>query len=425
MRESNPRGSIPTLNRRVVVTGVGLLCGCGIGTEEVWKNILAGQSGIGPITLFDASAHDARIAGEVRGFDPLNWVEKKEIKKMGRFIQFAMAAADCAMKTSGLAVTPENSEQIGVYVASGIGGFDVIEREHTKLMQGGPGKVSPFFIPATIINLASGHVSIRYGARGPNSATATACSASAHAIGDAFRIIQRGDAEAMICGGAEAAITPLSVAGFASARSLSTRNDEPTRASRPFDAQRDGFVIGEGAGILILEELEFARRRGARIVAEVVGYGMTGDAFHITQPAEGGDGAYRVMKRTVADAGVTPDVVGYVNAHGTSTPIGDAIETAAMKRLFGDCAKSVPVSSTKSMTGHLLGGAGGLEAGISVLALRDQILPPTINLENPDPECDLDYVPKQARKAELQYALSNSFGFGGTNACLLFKLWQS
>ncbi|HVN09882.1 MAG TPA: beta-ketoacyl-ACP synthase II, partial [Patescibacteria group bacterium] len=365
------------------------------------------------------------IAGEVRGFDPLNWVEKKEIKKMGRFIQFAIAGADFAMKMSGLQVTPENSENVGVYIGSGIGGFDVIEREHTKLMQGGPGKISPFFIPATIVNLAAGHVSIRYGAKGPNSATATACSASAHAIGDAFKIIQRGDADAMICGGAEAAITPLSVGGFASARALSTRNEEPARASRPFDAQRDGFVIGEGAGILVLEELEFARRRGAPVLAEIVGYGMTGDAFHITQPAEGGDGAYRVMKRTVADAKISPDAVGYVNAHGTSTPIGDAIETCAMKRLFGDRAKSVAVSSTKSMTGHLLGGAGGLEAGISILALRDQILPPTINLENPDPECDLDYVPLQARKAAVEYALSNSFGFGGTNASLLFKRWSA
>jgi len=412
------------LNRRVVVTGVGLLCGCGIGTEEVWKNIIAGASGIGPITLFDASAHDSRIAGEVRGFDPLNWVEKKEIKKMGRFIQFALAGAQFAMEMSGLQVTPENSERVGAFVASGIGGFDVIEREHTKLLQGGPGKVSPFFIPATIINLAAGHISIRYGARGPNSATATACSASAHAIGDAFKIIQRNDADAMICGGSEAAITPLSVGGFAAARALYTRNEEPTRASRPFDAQRDGFVIGEGAGILVLEELEFARRRGARILAEIVGYGMTGDAYHITQPAEGGDGAYRVMKCTLADAGTAPSAVSYVNAHGTSTPIGDAMETCAMKRLFGDRAKSVPVSSTKSMTGHLLGGAGGLEAGICILALRDQILPPTINLENPDPQCDLDYVPNHARKAELQYTLSNSFGFGGTNACLLFKRWE-
>jgi len=412
------------VNRRVVVTGVGLVCGCGIGTEEVWKNLLAGTSGIGPTTLFDASAHDSRIAGEVRGFDPLNWVEKKEVKKMGRFIQFAMAGASFAMEMSGLIVTPENSERVGAFIASGIGGFDVIEREHSKLLQGGPGKVSPFFIPATIINLAAGHVSIRYGARGPNSATATACSASAHAIGDAFEIIQRNDADAMICGGAEAAITPLSVGGFAAARALSTRNDEPVRASRPFDAQRDGFVIGEGAGILILEELEFARSRGARILAEIVGYGMSGDAYHITQPAEGGDGAYRVMKLTLADAGVAPSAVSYVNAHGTSTPIGDAIETCAMKRLFGDRAKSIPVSSTKSMTGHLLGGAGGLEAGICVLALRDQVLPPTINLENPDPQCDLDYVPNQARKSSVEYALSNSFGFGGTNASLLFKKWS-
>ena len=411
------------MNRRVVVTGVGLLCGCGIGTEDVWKNILAGTSGIGPITLFDASAHDSRIAGEVRGFDPLNWVEKKEIKKMGRFIQFAMAGASFAMEMSGLQVTPENSERVGAFVASGIGGFDVIEREHTKLLQGGPGKVSPFFIPATIINLAAGHISIRYGARGPNSATATACSASAHAIGDAFKIIQRNDADAMICGGSEAAITPLSVGGFAAARALSTNNDQPTRASRPFDAQRDGFVIGEGAGILILEELEFARRRGARILAEIVGYGMTGDAYHITQPAEGGDGAFRVMKCTLADAKLSPDAVSYVNAHGTSTPIGDAIETCAMKRLFGERAKSIPVSSTKSMTGHLLGGAGGLEAGICILALRDQVLPPTINLENPDPECDLDYIPLHSREAAVEYTLSNSFGFGGTNACLLFKRW--
>jgi 3-oxoacyl-[acyl-carrier-protein] synthase II len=408
-----------------VVTGVGLLCGCGIGTAEVWRNITAGSSGIGPITLFDASAHDSRIAGEVRGFDPLNWVEKKEVKKMGRFIQFAMAGASFAMEMSGLKVTPENSERVGAFVASGIGGFDVIEREHSKLLQGGPGKVSPFFIPATIINLAAGHISIRYGARGPNSATATACSASAHAIGDAFKIIQRNDADAMICGGSEAAITPLSVGGFAAARALSTRNDEPTRASRPFDAQRDGFVIGEGAGILVLEELEFARRRGARILAEIVGYGMTGDAYHITQPAEGGDGAYRVMKCTLADAGLDPGAVSYVNAHGTSTPIGDAMETCAMKRLFDSRAKSIPVSSTKSMTGHLLGGAGGLEAGICILALRDQILPPTINLENPDPQCDLDYVPLDARKADVQYTLSNSFGFGGTNACLLFKRWSN
>jgi 3-oxoacyl-[acyl-carrier-protein] synthase II len=412
------------LNRRVVVTGVGLVCACGIGTEETWQNLLAGKSGIGPITHFDASQFDCRIAGEVRDFDPLQWIEKKELKKMGRFIQLAIAATDFAMKMAQLTITPEIADAAGVFIASGIGGFDVIEREHSKFLQGGPGKISPFFIPASIINLASGNISIRYGARGPNSATATACSASAHAIGDSFRIIQRGDAEVMITGGAEAAITPMGVGGFAAMRALSTRNDEPTRASRPFDAQRDGFVVGEGSGVLVLESLEHAQRRGAKILAELVGYGMSGDAFHITQPAEQGDGAYRVMKATLKDAKVGQDVVDYVNAHGTSTPIGDAIETTAVKRTFGDRAKKVAVSSTKSMTGHVLGGAGGLEAGISVLALRDQILPPTINYENPDPACDLDYIPNHARKATVNYALSNSFGFGGTNASLLFKRWE-
>jgi len=412
------------LNRRVVVTGVGLVCGCGIGTDEVWRNLLAGKSGIGPITQFDASAFDCRIAGEVHDFDPLKWVEKKELKKMGRFIQLALAASDFAMRMAGLEVKPEDATATGVYIASGIGGFDVIEREHSKFLHGGPGKISPFFIPGAIVNLASGHISIRYGAKGPNSATATACSASAHAIGDAFKIIQRCDAEVMIAGGSEAAITPMGVGGFAAMRALSTRNSEPERASRPFDAQRDGFVVGEGAGVLILESLEFAQRRGAKIIAEVAGYGMSGDAFHITQPAEGGDGAYRVTLATLKDAKISPDEVSYVNAHGTSTPIGDAIETEALKKVFGDRAKKVPVSSTKSMTGHLLGGAGGLEAGISVLALRDQILPPTINYENPDPACDLDYVPNKARKAEVVYAISNSFGFGGTNASLLFKRWE-
>jgi 3-oxoacyl-[acyl-carrier-protein] synthase II len=412
------------LNRRVVVTGIGLVCGCGIGTEEVWRNLLAGKSGIGPITLFDASAHDCRIAGEVRNFDPLNWVEKKELKKMGRFIQLALVASDFAMRMSGLQITPELANSAGVFIGSGIGGFDVIEREHTKLMQGGPGKISPFFIPATVANLASGHVSIRYGAKGPNSATSTACSASAHAVGDSFKIIQRGDADVMIAGGAEGAITPLSVGGFASMRALSTRNDEPERASRPFDAQRDGFVIGEGSGILVLESLEGAQRRGANILAEILGYGMSGDAYHITQPAEEGDGGYRVTLAALKDAKVPSAEVGYVNAHGTSTPLGDALETTTLKRVFGDNAKKVPVSSTKSMTGHLLGGAGGLEAGISILALRDQILPPTINYENPDPLCDLDYVPNHARKAELRYAVSNSFGFGGTNASLVFKRWE-
>jgi len=411
-------------SRRVVVTGIGLLCGVGLGTEEVWKALCAGQSGIAPITLFDASQHPCRFAGEVKNFDPLQYVEKKEVKKMGRFILFALAAADFAMKHAGLELAGELAERTGVYIGSGIGGFDVIEREHSELLAGGPRKISPFFIPATIVNLAAGYVSIRTGAKGPNSATATACSASAHAVGDSYKIIARGDADAMICGGTEAAITPMGVGGFTSMRALSTRNDEPQRASRPFDADRDGFVIGEGAGILILEALEVAQRRNARILAEVVGYGMSGDAFHITQPAEDGEGAFRVMRATLKDAGVPPEEVGYINAHGTSTPIGDKIETAAVKRLFGAHAQKVPVSSTKSMTGHLLGGAGGVEAGISVLALRDQILPPTINYEKPDPDCDLDYVPNKARKVELQYALSNSFGFGGTNAALLFKRWD-
>ncbi|HTP43422.1 MAG TPA: beta-ketoacyl-ACP synthase II [Candidatus Acidoferrum sp.] len=411
------------MNRRVVVTGVGLVCGCGIGTDEVWRNLLAGKSGIGPITHFDPAAFDCRIAGEVRNFDPLVWVEKKELKKMGRFIQLALAASEFAMQMAQLKLAPETADAAGVYIASGIGGFDVIEREHTKYMQGGPGKISPFFIPASIVNLASGHVSIRYGAKGPNSATATACSASAHSIGDAYKIIQRSDADVMIAGGSEAAITPMGVGGFAAMRALSTRNDEPERASRPFDAQRDGFIVGEGAGVLILESLEFAQKRGAPIFAEIVGYGMSGDAYHITQPAEGGDGGYRVTMAALKDAKISANDVGYVNAHGTSTPIGDAIETTALKRVFGERAKKVPISSTKSMTGHLLGGAGGLEAGISVLALRDQILPPTVNYENPDPECDLDYIPNQARKASVEYALSNSFGFGGTNASLIFKRW--
>jgi 3-oxoacyl-[acyl-carrier-protein] synthase II len=412
------------LNRRVVVTGVGLVCGCGIGTDEVWRNLLAGKSGIGPITHFDATAFDCRIAGEVRNFDPLVWVEKKELKKMGRFIQLALAASEFAMQMARLELKPEFADAAGVYIASGIGGFDVIEREHSKYLQGGPGKISPFFIPASIVNLASGHVSIRYGAKGPNSATATACSASAHSIGDAYKIIQRCAAEVMIAGGSEAAITPMGVGGFAAMRALSTCNDEPERASRPFDAQRDGFIVGEGAGVLILESLEFAQKRGAPIFAEIVGYGMSGDAYHITQPAEGGDGGYRVTMAALKDAKISADDVSYVNAHGTSTPIGDAIETTALKRVFGERANKVPISSTKSMTGHLLGGAGGLEAGISVLALCDQILPPTVNYENPDPECDLDYVPNQARKASVEYALSNSFGFGGTNASLIFKRWS-
>jgi 3-oxoacyl-[acyl-carrier-protein] synthase II len=413
------------LTRRVVVTGVGLVCALGIGTEESWKNLVAGQSGIGHITHFDATEFDCKIAGEVKNFDPFIWIEKKELKKMGRFIQLALAGADFAVRMAEWKPEQSDLDEVGVYIASGIGGFDIIEREHIKLMQGGPGKISPFFIPSAIINLASGHISIRYGARGPNSATATACSASAHSIGDSFKIIERSAAEMMICGGTEATITPMGVGGFASMRALSTRNDEPQRASRPFDADRDGFVVGEGTGILILESLEHAQKRNAPIFAEIVGYGMSGDAYHITQPAENGDGAYRVMKAALKDAKLCPDDIGYVNAHGTSTPLGDAIETTAMKRLFGERAinKKLPVSSTKSMTGHLLGGAGGLEAGISVLALRDQILPPTINQEKPDPACDLDYVPNVARKATVDYALSNSFGFGGTNAALIFKRW--
>jgi 3-oxoacyl-[acyl-carrier-protein] synthase II len=412
------------LTRRVVVTGVGLVCALGIGTEESWKNLIAGQSGVGRVTQFDTTGFDCKIAGEIKNFDPFMWIEKKELKKMGRFIQVALAGADFAIKSANWKPEDSDLNEVGVYVSSGIGGFDIIEREHRKLVEGGPSRVSPFFIPSAIVNLASGHISIRYGAKGPNSATATACSASAHAIGDSFKIIERGAADMMICGGTEATVTPMGIGGFAAMKALSTRNDDPAHASRPFDSGRDGFVVGEGAGILILESLEHAQRRNAPILAEIVGYGMSGDAYHITQPASDGDGAYRVMKAAIKDAHLVPEDIGYVNAHGTSTPLGDVIETRALKRVFGENAKNVPVSSTKSMTGHLLGGAGGLEAGISVLALRDQILPPTINLETPDPECDLDYVPNVARKASVEYALSNSFGFGGTNAALIFKRWS-
>ena len=412
------------MTRRVVVTGVGLVSAVGVGTEETWRSLLAGKSGVAPITHFDTTGFAATIAAEVKGFDPFQYVEKKELKKMGLFIQFALAASQFAMEQAQLKVTPELADRVGVYIGSGIGGFDVIEREHTALMQGGPRKISPFFIPAAIVNLASGFVSIRWGAKGPNSATCTACSSSTHAVGDSFKLIQRCAADVMICGGAEAAITPLGVGGFAAMRALSTRNQEPAKASRPFDRDRDGFVIGEGSGILILEELGLALKRGAPILAEVVGYGMSGDAFHITQPAEDADGAVRVMQSTLADANVLPEQVEYINAHGTSTLYNDRLETLAIKKVFGEHAAKLAVSSTKSMTGHLLGGAGGLEAGITVLALRDQILPPTINLENPDPDCDLDYVPNQSRKASVEYALSNSFGFGGTNAALLFKRYQ-
>ena len=404
------------------MTGLGLICGVGNTTDVVWKALLAGKSGVGRITSFDPTAFACQIAAEVKNFDPLNFIEKKEVKKMGRFIHVAIAAADEAMKMSGLKVTPENDERVGVHIGSGIGGFDIIEREHTALMAGGPRKISPFFIPAAIVNLAAGQVSMRFGAKGPNEATATACTTSAHSIGDSFRIIQHNDADVMIAGGAEAAITPMGVGGFAAMRALSTRNDAPEKASRPWDRDRDGFVMGEGAGIMILEELEFARKRGARILAEIAGYGMSGDAYHMTQPAPEHEGGFRVMRNAVRDAGVTPDVVGYVNAHGTSTPIGDTLEAHAIRNFFGE--RKIAVSSTKSMTGHLLGGAGGLEAGITVLALQDQILPPTINLENPDPDtAGMDLVPNQARKAEIEYAMSNSFGFGGTNGALLFRRW--
>lgn len=413
------------MGRRVVVTGIGLICAVGNSTDEVWKNLLAGKSGVARITAFDTSAFACQIAAEVKNFDPLQFIEKKELKKMGRFIHLALAASHEAMQMSGLQVNDDLAPRVGVHIGSGIGGFDVIEREHSNLIHGGPRKISPFFIPAAIVNLAAGHVSIRYNAKGPNEATCTACTSSAHSVGDAFKIISRCDADVMIAGGTEAAITPMGVGGFAAMRALSTRNDAPEKASRPWDSARDGFVIGEGAGILILEELEFARRRGANIIAEVVGYGMSGDAFHITQPAENGDGAYRVMLNTLTDAKIQPQQVGYINAHGTSTDLGDRLETVAIKRAFGDHAYKLAVSSTKSMTGHLLGGAGGLEAGVTALALRDQILPPTANLENPDEGCDLDYVPQHSRNTDMEYAMSNSFGFGGTNGALLFRRWNS
>ena len=407
--------------RRVVVTGVGLVTPLAIGTEETWKQLLAGASGIGPISLFDAAPFAARIAGEVKGFDPQVWVDKKDVKKMDRFIQFAIAASDIASKDARLEFSAAEAERVGVLIGSGIGGFATIEREYRTLLEGGPRRISPFFIPAVIINLAAGWVSIRTGAKGPNSATCTACATSAHAVGDAFRLIQRGDADVMIAGGSEAAITPLAVGGFAAMRALSTRNDDPTRASRPFDKDRDGFVMGEGSGILILEELDRARSRGAHIYCEIVGYGMAGDAYHISAPCEDGDGARRVMARALADAGVEPSAVDYVNMHGTSTPPGDRIEVAAVKAAFGDHARKLAVSSTKSMTGHLLGAAGAVETAITALAIRDGMLPPTINVENQDPECDIDCVPNHARKAEVRYALNNSFGFGGTNAAVVLR----
>ena len=409
------------MSRRVVITGVGLVSALGIGTTETWDGLLAGRSGIGPVTHFDAFDFSVRIAGEVKDFDPLRFIPKKDVKKMDAFIQYALAASEFAMEDSGLVIKEDDAARVGVFIASGIGGFGTIEREHSALLKGGPRRISPFFIPATIINLAAGHVSIRFGAKGPNSATATACSASTHAIGDAMKIIQRGDADAMIAGGSEAAITPMGIGGFAAMKALSARNDDPERASRPFDRDRDGFVVGEGAGVVVLEELEGARARGADIHAELVGYGMSSDAYHMTTPSESGDGARRVMQNAIADAGIPPTDVGYINAHGTSTPYNDRTETLAIRTVFGGHAEQLAVSSTKSMTGHLLGGAGGLEAGITALALKEQIVPPTMNYENPDPDCNLDYVPNEARKLSFEYALSNSFGFGGTNGALLLK----
>jgi 3-oxoacyl-[acyl-carrier-protein] synthase II len=412
------------MKRRVVVTGLGLVTPCGNDVESTWSALLRGESGVDYIKKFDTEKFSVKFAAEVKNFDPLNFLEKKEARRMGAFTHFAIAASDEAIKHSGLKIDDSNAEMVGTYISSGIGDFWAIEREHDKYLLGGPDRVSPFFIPQSIVNLAAGNVSIRHGAKGPNTATATACAAGAHAIGDSFRYIERGDADVMICGGAESAITPMSAAGFASMRALSTRNDDPKKASRPFDAERDGFVMGEGAGIVILEELEFAKARGAKIYAEIVGYGMSGDAFHITAPDETGSGPRRVMLKAIKDAGITPEQIGYINAHGTSTPYNDKFETLAIKQVFGDYAYNLPVSSTKSMTGHALGAAGGIEAVFSVLSIYNKTLLPTINYEFPDPDCDLDYVPNEPRQKEVQYVLSNSFGFGGTNACLIFKRWE-
>ena len=411
--------------RRVVVTGLGLVCGVGRTVKEVWGGLLEGRSGMAEIKAFDLTGHPVRFAAEVKDFDPLIFIDKKEARKMGRFIHFAIAAAQEAMDHSGLKIDESNRDRFGVHIGSGIGGFDVIEREHSAMLAGGPRKISPFFIPGSIVNLAAGHVSIRFGARGPNEATATACTSSAHSIGDAFRIIQRGDADAMIAGGTEAAITPMGVGGFAAMKALSTRNDDPTHACRPWDKDRDGFVVGEGAGILILEELEFAKARGAKILAEVIGYGMSADAYHMTGMAPEGEGCFRAMNAALKVAGISPDKIDYVNAHATSTPLGDALESKAIENVFGERALShkLLVSSTKSMTGHLLGGAGGLEAGITIMAMLKQTAPPTMNIEELDPQCRLNYVPNKPQSAKIDYALSNSFGFGGTNGSLVFRRW--
>jgi len=413
-----------TSSKRVVITGLGLVSPLGVGVETNWKALLAGENGIGSITKFDASAFNSQIAGEVKDFDPLEFMDKKEIRKMDPFIQYAIAAAEKAVEDAGIQKAFLEGDRAGVYVGSGIGGIGSIENQHEILLNKGPNRVSPFFLISSIINEASGQISIRYRARGPNSATATACATSTHAVGDSFRIIARGDADIMLAGGAEAPITPLGLAGFCSMRALSVRNDEPHRASRPFDVQRDGFVIGEGAGIIVLEELGMALKRGARIYAEIIGYGMSGDAYHVSAPSLDGEGAYQAMRKALEDAGISPDEVEYINAHGTSTPYNDKIETLAIKRLFGDHARKVSINSTKSMTGHLLGAAGSFEAAASALSLKNQVMPPTINYEFPDPECDLDYVPNKARPARIRYALSNSFGFGGTNGALVLEKFE-
>ncbi len=410
--------------RRVVVTGVGLVSPLGVGTAATWEGVLAGRSGIGPITRFDPAPFPSRIAGEVKGFQPELFLEKKDVKKTDAFIQYALAAAQFALEDSRLAIAEVGAERVGVIIGSGIGGLPLIERMHQVLLERGPDRISPFFIPGLIVNMAAGQVSIRWGARGPNSAPATACTTGLHAVGDAFRLIQHGSADAMICGGTESVVTPLAVGGFAAMKALSTRNDEPERASRPWDRDRDGFVIGEGAGILVLEELEAALRRGASVYCELVGYGMGGDAYHISAPDPEGRGAAAVMRAALVDAGVAPSAVGYINAHGTSTPLGDEAEVKAIKEVFGEHAHRLAVSSTKSSTGHLLGAAGGLEAGILALVLRHQVLPPTLNLDHPGEGCDLDFVPHQARPATLEHALTNSFGFGGTNGAVLMRRWQ-
>jgi 3-oxoacyl-[acyl-carrier-protein] synthase II len=405
--------------RRVVVTGIGLISPLGVGTDATWEGLLAGRSGIGPITRFDATAFPVRIAGELKGFQSEQWLEPKEARKVDRFCHFAVAAAELALRHGGFAITAENATRVGVVIGSGIGGLPMIEEQHSVFLEKGARRVSPFFIPGAIVNMTSGLVSIRVGAKGPNMSTCTACSTGAHAIGDAFMYIQRGYCDAALAGGAEAVITGMAVAGFANMKALSTRNEEPERASRPFDRDRDGFVIGEGAGILLLEEFESARRRGARIVCEVLGFGMSGDAFHITAPSEDGDGPARAMQAALDDAGIAPTEVDYINAHGTSTPYNDVIETTAIKRVFGEHARALAISSTKSATGHLLGAAGGLEAGIAALAVADERIPPTLNLDNPGEGCDLDYTPHRAAARPVRVAISNSFGFGGTNACLV------